>query len=220
MKSKLCLIVLGVLLCTISFTGISLSDTEETTSVYYLEYGGLKIDVTAPVQSYPGQTISVSVQAQAITEIFVKYLRIGFFGALNATHKIRLREITHLENSSFNSSYESTYNITIPNNMVPGLTYGILSSEWELMGSPQKIPESGFVLTYIRNLDLEHLQAEFETLNITHQSLLQNYSELESTFKEDVESTRNLNYVFIATTVVAGITVVVLLLRKPKKIWI
>ncbi|MBT8172282.1 hypothetical protein KJN74_05370 [Candidatus Bathyarchaeota archaeon] len=220
MKSKLCLIVLGVLLCTISFTGISLGDTEETTSVYYLEYGGLKIDVTAPVQSYPGQTILVSVQAQAITEIFVKYLRIGIFGALNATHKITLREITHLENSAFASSYESTYNITIPNNMVPGLTYGILSSEWELMGSPQKIPESGFVLTYIRNLDLEHLQAEFETLNTTHQSLLQNYSELESTFKEDVESTRNLNYVFIATTVIAGITVIVLLMRKPKKIWI
>ena len=220
MKQKLCLIVLCILLGSFSFIGKSLCVTEELESVYYLEYGGLKIDILAPIQSNPGENISVCVNAEAITEIFVKYIRISIFGALNATNKISLGEITHLENSYFNSSYEFTYNLSIPNNMVPGLTYGILSCEWELMGSPQKIPESGFVLTYIRNVDLEHLKAEYETLNITHQSLIEEYSELESSFQEDVESTRNQNYVFIATTVIAGITVVVLLLRKPKKIWI
>ena len=87
------------------------------------------------------------------------------------------------------------------------------------MGSPQKIPSSGFALTYVKNIDLEQLQAEYEELNATHQSLVQNYTKLESDLEEEVGSTRNLLYVFIATTVVASITVIVLLMRKPKKVW-
>jgi hypothetical protein len=88
------------------------------------------------------------------------------------------------------------------------------------MGSPQKIPPSGFALTYIQNMELEQLQTEYDELNATHQSIVQNYTELESGLKEELDSTRNLLYIFVATTVVASITVVVLLMRSPKKIWI
>jgi hypothetical protein len=88
------------------------------------------------------------------------------------------------------------------------------------MGAPQKIPSSGFALTYIKNIALEQLQAEYDELNATHQTILQEYTELKSGIKEEVDSTRNLMYVFIATTVVASITVVVLLMRKPKKVWV
>ena len=45
-------------------------------------------------------------------------------------------------------------------------------------------------------------------------------TELESDFQEEMGSTRNLAYVFIATTAVAIITVIVLLMRKPKKVWL
>jgi len=211
---------LCTLLLTLAFSGVGHSAPEETPSVYYLEYGGLKIDIRAPTQSYPGENITVTVKAEAITEIYVKYVRVTIYGALNATDKVTLREINHLENSSFLSSYEAQYNVTIPNDMSPGLTYGIISCEWELMHSQQEVLPSGFALTYIRNVDLEQLQSEYEALNATHQSLLQNYTELESGFNEDLDSTRNLMYIFVATTVVASITVIILLMRKPKKIWI
>ena len=100
---------------------------EETPSVYYLEYGGLKIDIRAPIQSYPGENITVTVKAEAITEIYVKYVHVTLYGALNATNKVTLREINHLENSSFLSSYEVQYNVTIPTGLSPGLTYGLVS---------------------------------------------------------------------------------------------
>lgn len=219
-SKKVCVIVLCMLLATMTFAGVAQCEPENVESVFDLEYGGLKIDIEAPVQALPGGNISVIVKAEAITEVFVKYIRVTLFGALNATNRITLREIVHLENSSFTSSYQATYNVTIPSDMAPGLTYGILSCEWELMGSPQKIPKSGFVLTYVRNMDLEQLQAAYKELNLTHQSMVQNYTELESDLKEDVDSSRNLMYVFIATTVVASITVIVLMMRKPKKIWI
>ena len=214
----------AIVLCTfvliLAFSGVAQSAPEETPSVYFLDYGGLKIDIKAPSQSYPGEIITVTVKAQAITEIFVKYINVTIYGALNATNNITLRDINHLENSFLTSLHEIQYNITIPNDISPGLTYGLISYEWELMGLPQKIPLSGFVLTYIRNADLEQLQAEYDTLNATYQSLLQDYDELESGFNEELDSTRNLLYIFIATTVVASITVIVLLMRKPKKIWI
>jgi hypothetical protein len=189
-------------------------------SVFDLEYGGLKINILAPIQTYPDENITISIKAEAITEIFVKYIHIKIDGMLNATNNITLSEINHLENSSFSSFYNRNYTISIPNNLAPGLTYGILSCEWELMGSPQKIPESGFALTYIKNVDLEQLEAEYKILNATYNSLIQNYTELELDIQEDVDNSRNLMYVFIATTIVASITVFVLLTRKPKKIWI
>lgn len=217
---KLCVMALCAFLLTLAFSGVGKSAPEETQSVYYLEYGGLKIDIIAPDQAYPGENITVTVKTEAITEVYVKYIRVTIYGVINATDKVTLRDINHLENSSFTSAYEVQYNIKIPDNISPGLTYGIITCEWELMGAPQKIPSSGFALTYIKNIALEQLQAEYDELNATHQSIVQEYTELKSGIKEEVDSTRNLMYVFIATTVVASITVFVLLMRKPKKVWV
>jgi hypothetical protein len=192
---------------------------EDMQDVYYLEYGGLKIDVRAPVQAYAGDNITVTVNTEAVVaQIYIKYINIDLYGRLDGTNEIYLAQITHIENSSL-SSYEAEYDVAIPVDLSPGLTYGIISCEWELMGSPQKIPPSGFALTYVQNIELEQLQTEYEELNATHQSLLQNYSEIESNFKGEVDSTRNLLYIFVFTTVIASITVVVLLMRKPQRVW-
>jgi hypothetical protein len=219
MFKKLCTIVLCTFLVTLAFSGVGRAAPEETQNVYYLEYGGLKIDIRAPVKAYVGESINVTVKTEAVVpQIFIKYINIDLYGRINATTEIYLDQITHLTNSSL-SSYEAQYTVAIPDNLSPGLTYGIISCEWELMGSPQKIPPSGFALTYVQNIELKQLQAEYNELNATHQSLVQNYTELESNFEGEVGSTRNLLYVFVLTTVVASITVVVLLMRKPQRVW-
>ena len=216
---KLSVMALCVFLLTLAFSGIGKAAPEETQDVYYLEYGGLKIDIKAPVKAYAGESITVTVKTEAvISQIYIKYINIDIYGVMNATNKIYLDQITHLANSSL-SSYEAQYNVTIPADISPGLTYGIISCEWELMGSPQKIPSSGFALTYIQNIELEQLQAKYEELNATYQSSLQNYTNLESGLEGELGSTRNLLYIFVATTVVASITVIVLLMRKPKRVW-
>jgi hypothetical protein len=213
------MITLCVLLLTFAFSGVGRAAPEDMQDVYYLEYGGLKIDVRAPVQAYAGDNITVTVNTEAVVaQIYIKYINIDLYGRLDGTNEIYLAQITHIENSSL-SSYEAEYDVAIPVDLSPGLTYGIISCEWELMGSPQKIPPSGFALTYVQNIELEQLQTEYEELNATHQSLLQNYSEIESNFKGEVDSTRNLLYIFVFTTVIASITVVVLLMRKPQRVW-
>jgi hypothetical protein len=97
------------------------------------------------------------VKAVTIIEINVKYVRVTIYSELNATNKVTLRDIIHLENcslTSFSEVQEAQYNLTTPKNISTGLTYGEISCEWEIMGLPQKILLSGFALTYISNMDL------------------------------------------------------------------
>ena len=55
---KLCTMVLFTFLVTLAFSGVGKSAPEEMQNVYYLEYGGLKIDIRAPVKAYGGENIT------------------------------------------------------------------------------------------------------------------------------------------------------------------
>jgi hypothetical protein len=212
--------VLCIFLLTLAFSGVGRSAPEAMPNVYYLEYGGLKIDVRAPVQAYGGENITITVKTEAVVpQLFINYVNIDLYGRVDAATEVYLGQITHLANSSL-SSYEAQYDIAIPDNLSPGLTYGKISCEWEFMGSSQEIPESGFTLTYIKGMELEQLQTEYDKLNATYHSTLQNYTALESDIEGELGSTRTLLYVFVFTTVVASITVVVMLMRKPKRVWV
>ena len=70
--TKVCVMALCTLLMSLAFSGVVCSAPEETVSVYSLEYGGLKIDVSAPIQAYPGENITVTVTAEAITKLYAK----------------------------------------------------------------------------------------------------------------------------------------------------
>ncbi len=211
--------VLSVFLLTLAFSGTGLSQSEQTKNVYTLEYGGLLIDIVAPVQSSPGKNVTITITTEAVTEVNVEYLYVLIYGIVDAKTEISLSEITHLEGTSV-SFHESNYQISIPSNISPGLIYGVISSEWDFMGSHQTIPPSGFALTYIQNIELEQLQTQYNELNATYHANLQNLTNLESDLSVELDSTRNLMYIFVITTVVASVTVVVLLMRKPKKVWI
>ena len=215
---KLCVMMLCTILLILAFSGVGYSAPEETKNMHHIDYGGLTIDISAPIQAYPGENISINVTTQAVTQIDVDYIYIRICGRVNATTEVTLINITHIEGSSL-TFHETQYDIAIPDNLSPGVLYGFISCEWDFMGCPEKIPSSGFALTYIKNLALEHLQAEYDELNATYQSIVKENTELNSG-SNDGDSTRNLMYIFIATTVVASITVFVLLLRKPKKVWV
>jgi hypothetical protein len=220
---KVGLLMIYVSLLTFALSGIGRSAPEESRSVYHQEYVGLEIDVLAPTNANPGDSINVTIKTQAaVQSINVKYINVIFYGFTNATTKlanVTLGNFTHLQDSSL-SQYEVEYNITIPDDISTGLTYGEISCEWEFMGAPQKILPSGFPLTYVKDNALEELQAKYDELDVAHNSTLEDYYQLEAKLKGEVDSARNLMYVFVATTIVAAITVGVLLVRKPKKVWV
>ena len=212
-------IVVCIFLFTLPFFGIVISQSEQTKNVYHIGYAGLIIDIFGPIQAYPGENITLTIVTEALTQINVEYINLTIYGIVDGSTEITLSTITHLEGSSLTFN-ETSYEIPIPNNISPGLIYGNITCKWDFMGSTETILPSGFPLTYVRNINLEQLQTEYDQLNSTYQLLLQNYTELESTYQAEIDSTRNYMYIFAATTIVATITIVVLLMRKPKKIWI
>ncbi|MFZ7138436.1 MAG: hypothetical protein ACOWW1_08475 [archaeon] len=219
--NKLFATVFCIFVFTLSFSGIVQSQSEQTKNVYSLEYGGILIDIVAPVQSSPGNNITITITTEAVpgVEIDVDYVDVLIYGVENAKDEISLAEITHIENMPL-TFHEANYQISIPNDISPGLIYGIISSEWDFMGTHQRITPSGFALTYVQNIELEELRAEFNQLNATYYDSLYNHTVLESDLEIELDSTRNLMYIFVITTVIASITVIVLLMRKPKKVWI
>jgi hypothetical protein len=216
---KMLVILVCVFLFTLIFSGIVISQSEQAKNVYHIAHAGLIIDIFAPVEAFPGENLTLTITTEALTQINVEYLNLTICGIVDGSTQVTLSTITHLEGSSLTFN-ETSYEIPIPNDISPGLIYGNITCKWDFMGSTETILPSGFPLTYVRNINLEQLQTEYDQLNSTYQLLLQNYTELESTYQAEIDSTRNSMYIFVATTIVATITVVVLLLRKPKKIWI
>jgi hypothetical protein len=218
---KLCVMTLCVFLLSVAFSGIGYAEPQGTETVTPLDYGGLRIDITAPVQARPGDTINITVRTSAsdVQQIFINYITLELYGIVNITDCVPLAQIDHLSNVPL-SIHEIHYNITIPDNLSPGLIYGDVSCNWKALGVSFEILSSGFVLTYIEDVELEQLQTDYDELSATHESILQEYNELKSQVPDNSDSTRNLMWVFIATTIVASITVFVLLLRRPKRVWV
>lgn len=218
---KLCVMTLCVFLLTLAFSGIGYADPQATKTVTPLDYGGLRIDITAPVQARPGDNITVTVRTSAsdVQQIYINYITLELYGIVNVTDRVLLAQIDHLSDVPL-SIHEIHYNITIPDDLSPGLTYGDVSCNWKALGVSFEILSSGFVLTYIEDVELEQLQTDYDELCATHESILEEYNQLKSEVHGDSDSTRNLMWVFIATTIVASITVFVLLLRKPKRVWV
>jgi hypothetical protein len=212
-------------LCTfvlvLAFSGVGNADPQGTQTVTPLNYGGLRIDITAPVQACPGDNITITVRTSAsdVQQVYINYITLKLYGVVTAEERVPLVQIDHLHDVAL-SIHETNYTVTIPDDIAPGLIYGEVSCDWKALGVSFEILSSGFVLTYVEDVALEQLQADYDELNAAHQTILQEYNALKSEVHGAPDSTRNLMYVFIATTVVASITVVVLLMRKPKKVWV
>lgn len=208
-------------LLTLAFSGVGNAAPAETQPVTPLNYGGLKIEITAPVQARPGENITVTVKTSAsdVQQIHINSITLELYGIVNVTDRVTLAEIDHLENVDL-SIHATDYTVTIPDDIAPGLTYGEVSCNWKALGVSFEILSSGFVLTYIEDVELEQLQLEYDELCATHESILEEYNQLKSETGGDSDSTRTLMWVFIVTTIVASATVVVMLLRKPKKVWV
>ena len=220
MHKKLCVMALCAFL--LAFSGVVNGAPQGTQTVSPLNYGGLRIDITAPVQACPGDNITVTVRTSAVDvqQVHINCITLELYGVINATDRVSLVQIDHLANVGL-SVHETNYTVAIPDNLAPGLTYGEVSCDWKALGAPFEIQSSGFVLTYVEDVALQQLQADYDELNATHQTVLEEYNEIKSQVNVgDSDSTRQLMYVFILTTVVASITVVVLLMRKPKKVWV
>jgi len=211
-------LILSMLLLTLTYGAVVRATSEDRRPVYEVDSLGLKVSIVAPYVADPGEniTVTINVTADASGDVEVEYIHVNIHGLRNETEEIS----PPLAGIYINTvPYHVDHIITVPNDTCPGLLYGVIEwGEWSVQfpGGGMKVtienpPPSGFVVTYVKNVELEGLQAAYD-------SLLANYTKLEN-YKSDLGSTRNVMYILVATTVVSAATVLILLLRRPKRIW-
>lgn len=231
---KVIVSVLLFMMLSLALTRSTIAELEETRTVYQLEYGNLTVEIKAPYEADLGDEINVTVRVGATDVINVKEVFLSIYGLKNETVEVLLGgiRITDLEGSyNRDEIREYVYNITVLEEISPGLTYGTITCEWTCMGGilTLRIPSAGFIVTYVGNKELEQLRVTYEELNASYWELNSNYTELNSTYTELEEKhsassgalagARNLMYAFVATTAVSAATAVFLFIRKPKEKW-
>jgi len=196
MKMKtIVLLVLPIFLLTLMVSNSIVYATEER-KVLSRNYVGLGVDVYAPYQAYPGETVTVRVRVEALQDVKNASVTLFIWGSRSEGYSPWGTSFTVLDVTDFPNGTvkEEGYDVPIPSDVSPGLTYGILSIEWSIYRSPSwedQWDKASFRATYLKNKDYEDLQ-------IT------------------LQSTTTLMYAFLATTIALVISTAYFARKKPK----
>lgn len=223
-KSTFISILLLVFASTAISSAVGQSPQEETQIVYYHgeEHGGLAVEVEAPLQVYPGETINLTVEVRAaVVMIPVLYVQLNISGLLSERNETLLRNIAIRDfervDLAFNETYQYPFEIEMPGEVSPGLIYGSILCEWTCFGLPAKVASTGFGVTIVGNKEYEELRSDYQELNQNYQSLQENYTKSESQFSGELANTRNMMYVLVVTSVVSAASAVFFVARTPRK---
>lgn len=192
-KTVVILLVPIFLLASIVFNS-SVYAVEER-KVLSRNYVGLGVEVYAPYQGDASESITIRVRVEALEDIKNVSVTLFLWGSKTegstpwGTSFIVL-DLTDFPNGTIR---EEAYNITIPSDIDPGLTYGILFLEWSIYRSTSwesQWDKASFRVTFVRNRDYENLQELYDQL------------------EGELSNLRILTYIFAATTMALAMSTV------------
>jgi len=227
-KKASALMLTLLFLAVISLARPSRTDTVETQTCYTFNYGCLLVEVEAPATAWPGDTINVTVRANASAKIHVDFINVNFSCLRGNLEKVPLLSTTTtLENVDLDwgSLNETRYKLEIPDDALPGLIYGMVWYDWYIKGSipdHHQIFPKAFPATFIENeayIELKEdygiLESAYTTLESNYTDLQEEYHELESKIAGGNNAT-NLMYLFLITTGIFVVTSILLMIRRSK----
>jgi len=194
------LLALPIVLLTLMFFNPLVYATEER-KVLSRKYPGLGVDVYAPYQAYPGETVKVRVRVEALED--TKNVSITMFiwgskseGSTPWSVSFSILDLTDFPNGT---TKEEAYNVTIPSDIDPSMAYGILFLDWSIYRSPSwedQWDKASFRATYVKNRDYENLQESHNQLEIASNNL------------------RTIAYILSVTTIALAMSTVYLVKKR------
>jgi len=179
------------------------------------ELEGLSVQVYAPSQAYPGDLVPITVKVNATESLLDVYVKLEIFGSKyeNCSHwNTTSYKVLWGEDLDAGDGITRKYDLEVPLDADPGLVYGYMICKWMTPDLQEYSEYDSFSVTYLKNQAFEELQSEYEDLNAS-------YNELKSKHQGELNSTRNVMYVFVATTIISSATAFILLMRRPRRIW-
>jgi len=169
----------------------------ETRSVLSFTEEGLRVRVYAPYQAYPGDTIKVRVDADALEALADVTITIDIFGSRSKNGKEGYDKwedgISVVDGVDWeeDEGKDKTYNVDIPSYSDPGLVYGHITCEWTTVTDDvDHTYAESFTITYVLNKAYEDLQEDYKDLSSKYDKLKVDYDGLSSTYN-DLQKTYN-----------------------------
>lgn len=205
----LILLALPFFLLTLMLFNSSVYAAEER-KVLSRRYLGLGVDVYAPFQAYPGETITVRVRVEALEDIKNVSITMFIWSSKSEGYSPwgTSFPVIDVPDLSKDTVQETEYDAEIASDISPGLTYGILFLEWSIYLQPSwedQWDKASFRATYVKNKDYENLQT-------THNELQGKYNSVLS----DMQNFRMSTYLLLTTTIGLAVSAVYLTKRKPR----
>lgn len=184
-----------------SFNPIAYAEEQKVWSHKYIS---LNVEIHTPYQCYPGQLITVRINVETFENINDISINILIWSSKSEGYDLWNASFFALvaPNLSSGEVRNETYEIGIPSDISPGLTYGIVTLQWSIYREPsweEQRDQGNFRMTYVKNKNCEDLQTTYNSVLI------------------ELQNTRTLIYALLVTTTALAISTVYLMMKKPKK---
>jgi len=144
----------------------------------------LTVEIKNPLEAYPNQTINVNITIKALVNLTINHVAIELYTFNNS----KFDDVIYVEKDNqvplcSNELWNKTSNVTIPE-YASNILYGKLILEWAEKGTMESEwyrREPTFIMTYLRNPELERLRSEVTELEEENDELKRNLTNLNNT---------------------------------------
>jgi len=173
----------------LSFMVSSINATE-THLIYNLaDRYGLVVEIYSPYQAYPNDKLTVRIRVEAREVLKNVTVSLRIYGSMNKGYYLWPRTLDAVkdENLGVGEVRDQHFNVSIPEDVDPGLLHGLVSCSWkvwlESSWQEQTIEDQLIhIVTYLRNKPYEDLQVAYAQLLANYSSLLGSYDQLRADY--------------------------------------
>lgn len=193
MKRIIVFLTLFLLSCTVPSINAA-----EPRLVWTFFWEGLNIEIYAPYQAYPNQTMTIRVMVEARENLQEVTVRLRIYGSKSEGYLGWFSSFYAFYNVDLSSGTveDQYFNVSIPEDVDPGLVYSQTSCTWKVWRGSSWQGQSNdgvFRVTYLRNKPYENLQVAYNQLVTNYNSLLSSYNQLLADYNSLQTSYNNLN---------------------------
>jgi hypothetical protein len=230
----LVLLLITVLIsASMNSVAVAYSETDTTFVCFSRERLGLLVQIEVTAIAWPGESANVTINATATqANVHIRYIHVNVSSLKENRSETLLNSTSLLEDAHLRlgDSNQTSYEMLIPEDSLPGLLYGEVAYAWSIEGDDNVEQEvNAFPATYVQNKPYQDLLEDYKALNTSRDILQENYTSLEANYTDlqqkyqtlaDSQTAQDhatgLMYVFLITTAIFVVTTILLLAKRPK----
>ena len=155
----------------------------ETRLVWSFDWEGMDVEVYAPYQAYPGDTITIRVRVEAKEDLQDVYVRVWLYGSKFQGYGIWSTNILVLYYVDLSTGVvrDQNFNVDVSSDVSPGLIYSHTYCTWKvyrILWWEDRSLDNSFRVTYLKNKAYEELQVAYSDLLDDYNTLIATYDNL------------------------------------------